>query len=288
MSKLTTNIPQYHSFFNPILAALKELGGSASLHELDDKVVEMMNFSDDALKVIHDTATGNETEIEYRLAWARTYLKIYGLINNSSRGVWALTEKADQVKKVDPEQVVRHVREQARASGKTATGKSEPLDEEKTEDPFWKAELYRILTKELAPSAFERLVQRLLRESGFVEVEVSGKTGDGGIDGKGIARIHGLMSFHVIFQCKRYQRVVGAGEIRDFRGAMVGRSDKGLFIATGSFTKDAKKEATRDGAPPIDLLDGDALADKLKELRLGIKTEIVEAVSIDSKFFEVI
>ncbi len=288
MSKQTTKIPQHHAFFNPILAALKTLGGSASLHELDDKVIEMMKFSDDALKVMHDSATGNESEIEYRLAWARTYLKKYGLINNSSRGVWALTEKADQVKEVDPEQVVRHVREQARASGKSASGKSEPIDEEKSVEPPWKAELYKILTKDLAPNAFERLVQRLLRESGFVEVEVSGKTGDGGIDGKGIARIHGLMSFHVIFQCKRYQGVVGAGEIRDFRGAMVGRSDKGLFITTGSFTKDAKKEATRDGAPPIDLIDGDGLAEKLKELRLGVKTEVVEAVSVDPKFFETI
>lgn len=288
MSKQTPKIPQPPAFFNPILAALKALGGSASLHELDDKVIEMMNFSSDALQVIHDSATGNKSEIEYRFAWARTYLKKYGLITNSSRGVWALTEKADQVKEVDPDQVVKHVREQNKASGRTATRKNEPLDEEKAVDPSWKAELYRILTKDLAPSAFERLVQRLLRESGFVEVEVSGKTGDGGIDGKGIARIHGLMSFHVIFQCKRYQGVIGAGEIRDFRGAMVGRSDKGLFITTGSFTKDAKKEATRDGAPPIDLLDGDALAEKLKELRLGVKTEVVEAVSVDPKFFETI
>src|SRR6185437_4864092 len=94
----------------------------------------------------------------------------------------------------------------------------------------WRAELYRVLTTDLAPAAFERLVQRLLRESGFVQVEVTGRSGDGGIDGKGIAKVHGLMSFHVVFQCKRYQGVVGAAEIRDFRGAMVGRADKGLFI----------------------------------------------------------
>jgi restriction system protein len=288
MSRKITKIPPYHSFFNPILVALKALGGSASLHELDDKVIEIMSFSEDALETVHDGTAGDQTEIEYRLGWARTYLKKYGLITNSSRGIWALSDKAEKVKEVDPEQVVRHVREERKGTGKATSGKSEPLDEEKTVDPPWKGELYRILTKDLAPSAFERLVQRLLRESGFVEVEVSGKTGDGGIDGKGIARIHGLMSFHVIFQCKRYQGVVGAGEIRDFRGAMVGRSDKGLFITTGSFTKDAKKEATRDGAPPIDLLDGDALAEKLKELQLGVKTEVVEAVSVDSKFFETI
>jgi restriction system protein len=109
----------------------------------------------------------------------------------------------------------------------------------------------------------------MLRESGFVHVEVTGRTGDGGIDGKGIARINGFMSFHVLFQCKRYKGSVTAGEIRDFRGAMVGRADKGLFISTGSFTPAAVKEATRDGAPPIDLVDGDELAEKLKELALG-------------------
>jgi restriction system protein len=125
-----------------------------------------------------------------------------------------------------------------------------------------------------------------LRESGFIHVEVTGRTGDGGIDGKGIARIHGFMSFHVLFQCKRYKGSVGAGEIRDFRGAMVGRADKGLFITTGSFTPAAVKEATRDGAPPIDLVDGDELAEKLKELALGVKTELGERIIIDAAWFE--
>lgn len=125
-----------------------------------------------------------------------------------------------------------------------------------------------------------------MRESGFIHVEVTGRTGDGGIDGKGIARIHGFMSFHVLFQCKRYKGSVGASEIRDFRGAMVGRADKGLFITTGSFTPAAVKEATRDGAPPIDLVDGDELAEKLKELALGVKTELVERVVIDAAWFE--
>ncbi len=143
-----------------------------------------------------------------------------------------------------------------------------------------------ILTKKLDPAAFERLTQRLLRESGFLQVEVTGRTGDGGIDGKGIARIHGFMSFHVYFQCKKYQGSVSAGAIRDFRGAMVGRADKGLFVTTGTFTPAAVEEATRDGAPPIDLVDGDDLADKLKELGLGIKTELVERATVDESWFE--
>jgi restriction system protein len=128
----------------------------------------------------------------------------------------------------------------------------------------------------MEPSAFERLVQRLLRESGFIQVEVTGQSGDGGVDGKGIMRLAGLLSFHVIFQCKRYQGSVNVSQVRDFRGAMVGRADKGLLITTGNFTKDAVREATRDGAPAIDLIDGDQLIDKLKELELGVRTEKIE------------
>lgn len=142
-----------------------------------------------------------------------------------------------------------------------------------------------MLTQEITPDAFERLIQRLLRESGFVHVEVTGTSGDGGIDGKGIARVSGMLSFHVIFQCKRYQGAVSASHVRDFRGAMVGRADKGLLITTGTFTRDAIKEATRDGAPPIDMIDGDQLADKLKELGLGIKTEVVEKVTVEKDWY---
>ena len=115
---------------------------------------------------------------------------------------------------------------------------------------------------------------------------MTGRTGDGGIDGRGIARVHGLMSFHVLFQCKRYQGSVGPSSIRDFRGAMVGRTDKGLFITTGTFTPAAVKEATRDGAPAIDLIDGKDLTDKLKELRLGVTTSLVEIVNVEDKWFE--
>ena len=134
--------------------------------------------------------------------------------------------------------------------------------------------------------AFERLVQRILRESGFTQVEVTGKSGDGGIDGKGIARINGFLSFHVLFQCKKYSGTVTPSLIRDFRGAMQGRADKGLFVTTGSFTREAIKEATRDGAPAIDLIDGEQLADRLKELGLGLKKKMIETVEIDYDWYD--
>ncbi len=289
---MNSRIPQYHSFFNPILQALKALGGSGSIKEINDKIIGTLDLTNEALEKLHNSEEGNETEIEYRLAWARTYLKKYGLIDNSSRGVWALTQKAESVHEVIPDEVVKTVREHSRqdrqSSGVVDQKGEEIVGQAETKEESWRVELHRVLTKELAPAAFERLVQRLLRESGFIQVEVTGRTGDGGVDGKGIARIHGLMSFHVVFQCKRYQGVVSSSEIRDFRGAMVGRSDKGLFITTGSFSRDAMKEATRDGAPPIDLLDGDQLSEKLKELRLGIKVERVEKVSVEPEWFKTI
>jgi restriction system protein len=140
----------------------------------------------------------------------------------------------------------------------------------------------------MPPDAFERLSQRLLRECGFTQVEVTGRAGDGGIDGKGVLRLGGLINFQVVFQCKRYSGTVSAGTIRDFRGAMIGRADKGLIISTGTFSRDARAEAVRDGAPAIDLVDGQELADLLKRYDLGIQTIMVEKVEVNAAWFTTI
>ncbi|MCE1239162.1 MAG: restriction endonuclease [Azonexaceae bacterium] len=279
-----TSLPTFDELMIPLLAALQELGGSGSIEEIYAKTVEIIGLPDEILLQLHDPEKSSQTEVAYRLAWARTYLRKYGLLENSSRGIWSLTEKAKSTPTIAPSEVVRFVR----SLDKQVIPRKRPSDEaarEFSEEESWKEKLSTVLTQQLNPTGFERLVQRILRESGFIHVEVTGRTGDGGIDGKGIARIHGFMSFHVLFQCKRYKGSVSAGEIRDFRGAMVGRADKGLFITTGSFTPAAIKEATRDGAPPIDLVDGDELAEKLKELGLGVKTELVERVDIDPNWF---
>ncbi len=284
-------MPTFDSLMNPLLEALFELGGSGSIDEIYEKVIEMQNIDDELASVPHNPEKSNLTEIGYRMAWARTYLKKYGFLENSTRGVWALTPLARDKKKVNPKDVVKKVREADKEASRKKLRKTsredaiELTDGTGVDSDSWQEDLYHLLTKEIAPDAFERLTQRLLRESGFVQVEVTGRTGDGGIDGKGIARIHGFMSFHVIFQCKKYQGSVSAGDIRDFRGAMVGRADKGLFITTGTFTPAAIKEATRDGAPPIDLVDGEQLAEKLKEFGLGIQTEMIEKVTVDKQWF---
>ncbi|MCA1728812.1 MAG: restriction endonuclease [Actinobacteria bacterium] len=286
------SVPTHDQLLNPTLKALHELGGSASTAELLEQIIEDLQPSREIVEQPHP-GKSNQTELEYRLAWTRTYLKKYGAIINSTRGVWALTPKGQNLKIVDPQTVVRFVREQSR---RKLQGRAEPteVDEGHTEQgtdeeetASWRETLMSTLL-DMQPDAFERLCQRLLRESGFIQVEVTGRSGDGGIDGHGLVRLAGLISFPVIFQCKRYRNTISSSVVRDFRGAMVGRADKGLIITTGSFTRDASAEATRDGAPPIDLIDGEQLIDKLKDLKLGITTRQVELVEVDTKWFSAI
>ncbi|MDJ0578416.1 restriction endonuclease [Crocosphaera sp.] len=277
-------VPTYDSMILPTLEALHTLGGSGTNKEIYEQVVQLLNIPDDILEISHGNTS--QSEVEYRLAWSRTYLKQYGLLENSSRGVWSLVSTPINLNDMDVKEIVRTVQDTYKStdiSPKTVNHITtlETLEEEELS---WHQQIHKKLLS-LEPSAFERLTQRLLRESGFIQVQVTGKSGDGGIDGVGIARINGFLSFHVLFQCKRYQGSVSASQIRDFRGAMQGRTDKGLFITTGRFTKDAIKEATRDGAPPIDLIDGEQLVQRLKELGLGVKITMIESIEVDLDWF---
>lgn len=276
--------------------ALKDLGGSATIQELDEKVIELEGVTE-AEQAFTMPRDENRTRVNYYLAWARTYLKRGEALNNSSRGVWALTEGGAAITGVDEtraiyDQVTLEERERARLKRLAAkgakssqTGEIEVLAEDGPDDEEdWKSALLSVLGK-MDPAAFERLAQRLLREAGFTKVEVRGKSGDGGIDGVGVLRVN-LVSFQVYFQCKRWKGSVGSKEIRDFRGALQGRADKGLFITTGHFTSQASDEATRDGAIAIDLIDGDRLCDLLKENRLGVETEMIEKIQIKSSWFD--
>ncbi len=280
-------VPSYDKLMIPVLNALINLGGSGTIEEINEKVYELENFSEEILQIPHKE-DGSQSEVDYRLAWARTYLKKFGLLENSARGVWNLTKSEIDTKQINTNEIVRYGKQ---PNNRNLNKKSQDkipiaeIEQEVEENLEWKDRLLNTLLT-ISPNAFEKLVQRLLRESGFVEVEVTGRSGDGGIDGKGIARMSGLLSFHVIFQCKRYKGSISPSQIRDFRGAKEGRADKGIFITTGNFTREARKEATRDGAPPIDLIDGELLCEKLKEFSLGVKTKIVEEIEIDAAFFD--
>jgi restriction system protein len=260
-------IPRFDELFNPTLEAIKKLGGSASISELNEEVTKQLHLSNDEIAKAHNERMA---ELEYRLAWARSYLKAYELLNNSERGIWVLTAKGKDVDIVDSRQVTSFVRGLRKSKSSKIAAKDagaiksvEIAEAEAVLEETWREELMAQLL-ELTPDAFERLCQRLLRESGFVEVKVTGRSGDGGIDGVGIVRLGGLLGFPILFQCKRYRGSVSPSIIRDFRGAMIGRADRGLVITTGTFSREAKLEASRDGAPPIDLIDGEQLLDKLK------------------------
>lgn len=272
---------KYDELFNPLLKALHQLGGSGTNSEIEEKMIEILGLSDEEVEDLH---RGNTTKLSYRTAWAKNYLKRFGLLENSDRAVWALTSEGRKIEEVDKKNVKKLVKTLDDSKKKTTEEENDEEINNDLKDLNWEEELISVL-KSLTPDAFERLSQRLLRELGFSNVEVTGKSGDGGIDGVGVIKIGGVLSFHVVFQCKRYEKPVSSPAIRDFRGAMIGRADKGLFITTASFTRDAKAEAQRDGAPPIDLVDGNEFARKLKELGLGVSLEIVEKVKINKYWF---
>ena len=275
------------------IKALKALGGSATIQELDEKVIDLEGVTEAEQAFMMPRGQGqSRTRVTYYLAWARTYLKRGNALENSSRGVWTLTESGAAIDGLDEtgaiyEQVTQEERERVRAKRKvTKTVKPDivdPTDEHPEED--WKSSLLAVLGA-MPPNAFERLSQRLLREAGFTKVEVRGKSGDGGIDGVGVLRVN-LVSFQIYFQCKSVGRGASVPRISGISaGRCRGRADKGLFITTGTFTSQASDEATRDGVIAIDLIDGDRLCDLLKENCLGVETEMIERVRIRSDWFE--
>ena len=284
------------------IEALKKIGGSGHINELDEKVIELEGLTEDeqSLPMSNDDP---RNRVNYYLAWARTFLKRGGAIENSARAVWSLTEQGSQITSIKEtkriyEKVNQEERDRAREKRQQKRNQKDhqeklDLSNEKTivasidGTPISESWIDRLLAvlKDMDPAAFERLAQRLLRVAGFTKVEVRGQSGDGGIDGVGILRVN-LVSFQIYFQCKRWKGSVGAKEIRDFRGALQGRADKGLFITTGTFTAQASDEATRDGAIAIDLIDGNRLCELLKEHRLGVDVEIVEQVVIDENWFD--
>lgn len=282
-----THVPNIPALLWPTLRGIRDIGGSGTIDEINDRVVELESFDEAQQAVLH--LDGPRTEIEYRLAWARTYLKGMGALVNSERGIWSVTETGREVAEADVPRLLRDyqlaLRNARLARRSKSSDPSADVDDGESDEPDWKERLLEALLA-LPPDRFEHLARRLLLEAGFTNARVTGRSGDGGIDGIGIYRLS-LVSFPVFFQCKRYRGSVRAGAVRDFRGAMAGRGERGLLITTGTFTADAKQEATRDGASPIDLIDGDRLCELLKEYRLGVRTELrqVEDVTVDAEFF---
>ncbi|WP_368641055.1 restriction endonuclease [Castellaniella ginsengisoli] len=277
---------QFVNWFGPLLDALRHLGGSGTPDEVTEQIAVAQSVSDD---VQNELTSSGQPRFKNQVAWARFYLTKEGLLGSSKRGVWNLTERGrattltyEQAHKIFRRWVaIFQDQRRAKAVNTTATEESGIEDAEALMTDFRTAALE--IMRNLPPAGFERLSQRLLREAGFTHVEVTGQSNDGGIDGHGILQVNPLVSFKVLFQCKRYANSVTPSIVRDFRGAMSGRADKGIIITTGTFTAEARREANRDGAPPIELVDSEKLIDMLEHLELGLRP--VTTYEIDEAFF---
>jgi restriction system protein len=280
--------PEFLRFCIPIVEVLRGLGGSGRPAEVTDFVIERMKIPEAEQEI---TNKNGGSRIRNQVAWARFYMVKAGLLSSSQHGVWGLTEKGRDAE-IDNDFVLklfRDVQQKFIAERKSRTVTEPTITEDDTDvDSIgvgvdYRAELLSTL-QSLPPEGFERVCQRLLRESGFQQVAVTGRTGDGGIDGHGILQINPLVSFKVLFQCKRYQGAVAVSAVRDFRGALQGRADKGIILTTGTFTTDAKREAIRDGATPIEIVDGDKLLEMFEKLKLGLRPK--EDYEVDQEFFD--
>jgi restriction system protein len=284
--------PQFIKYFPYVVSTLKDLGNSGTPSEVRELIAQKLNLSEDQL---NEQISSGASRFNNQVDWAKFYLAKAGYIDASKRGVWSLTEKGINAN-LTPKDALKVFQEvQKQFKGKASPDENNlvqeieetiaPTDTSPTIASDYRAELLEII-RSLSPSGFEKLCQRLLRESGFQQVEVTGRSGDGGIDGKGLLQINRLLSMQVVFQSKRYQAntSVNVSQIRDLRGAMAGRSDKGIFITTSTFTADARKEALREGVPPIELVDGQKLVAMFEELELGLMPKKI--YEVDRKFFE--
>ncbi len=269
----------------PIIVAMRELGGSARNTEIEQKVIEIENYSNEVIAVLHTNL--RQTKLQYRLAWGRTRLKNIGALESRDTALWVLTDKGwkinesnllSEYKKFRTSEAV--LRNQGREVSDIA---SDDEDVVVVGEP-WIDEMLDLM-KSLSPAGFENLCKRILREHGFEDLQLTGGSNDKGIDGRGTLKM-GLLSWDVIFQCKRYADKVSSPDMQRFKGTMTGRNEKGLFITTGTFTKEAVNEAKRDGTRPIDLIDGEALCRLMKEKKLGLKVVTKEDVTVEKEFFD--
>jgi restriction system protein len=278
---------QFVAYFGPLLNALRGLGGSGTPDEAVERIASDLCVPD---QVQNELLPSGGSRFQNQVAWARFYLAKEGLVDSSRRGVWSLTERG-RATVLAPQQSreiflkwVKFFQSERRAKSDSQEAASVEIVEDAAGSPTDHRSDVIELLKALPAAGFERLSQRLLREAGFTHVVVTGRSGDEGIDGYGTLQINALVSFKVLFQCKRYRKSVSPSHVRDFRGAMAGRADKGIIITTGTFTAEARREAQRDGVPPIELIDGEKLVEMLEKLELGLKP--VAAYRIDESFFE--
>jgi restriction system protein len=271
----------YLRFFGPILEVLRDLGGSARSAQVKDLVTDRINITDaERAEVLKNGVSRVGNQID----WARFYLAKTGYLDSSKRGVWALTEKGRSIRLSadNVREIVRQVNDTGTVESK-AEKSSKVIDETPSHQTDHRASLLQTI-KTLPPRGFEELCRYLLLESGFEEVSVTGRSGDGGIDGHGVLRVSKLVSMKVLFQCKRYAESVGPSVVRDFRGSLAGRAEKGIILTTGYFSSAAEQEARREGVVPVELVDGERLVELFEEMEIGLKNPR-SVYDVDDEFF---
>lgn len=275
--------PEFLKYINPVLTTLQANGGAGNSSNVIEQVIEKLSITDEELE---ETTSNGQSRIRNQIQWARFYLFKAGLIDNTQRGLWRLSNEGLE-KKLSNEDVYtlfKGVQESVKKSPVVTPKKTEvKFEETTTEDEEHSVGLLNLI-QSLPASGFEKLCKRLLTEIGINDIFITGGSGDQGIDGKGLVKLNDVVSLNIVFQCKRYKETVSPHHVRDFRGAMQGRGEKGLIITTGRFTKEAKNEANRDGVTPIELIDGDRLVELFEKNQLGLKPVIV--FEIDYEFFK--
>lgn len=276
--------PEFLKYINPVLTTLQANGGAGESSDVIEQVIDKLGITEMELE---ETTSNGQSRIRNQIQWARFYLFKAGLLDNAQRGIWRLTNEGLD-RKLDNDGIYdlfKSVQDSVKKTPTSKPKKSEPiiLDNIPTEDEEHSIGLINLI-QNLSPSGFEKLCKRLLTEIGINEISITGGSGDQGIDGKGIVKLNDVVSLNIVFQCKRYKETASPHHVRDFRGAMQGRGEKGLIITTGRFTKEAKNEANRDGVTPIELIDGDRLIELFEKYRLGLKPVIV--YEIDHDFFK--
>jgi restriction system protein len=270
-----------------VLNALRALDGSGKPKEVSQWIAKKFSLSDQILEAM--TRTG-VPRFYNQVAWARQYLVWEGLLDSSKRGTWSLTKEGENTY-LDENSSKAILTTWVKANSSQKAKQSETNDIVSTDaieavpsiiDVARAALLNRLKT--VTPEGFERLMKYVVREMGFESVENTQFVKDHGIDGYGTLRVNEFITFRVIFQCKRYSKTpVSRAEVGDFRSAMIGRADKGIIFTTGRFSEDAKREANREWAPPIELCDGEKLVDLLERYQIGIIP--VSTFEINEEFF---
>ena len=275
--------PEFLKYINPVLKTLQANGGAGNSSNLVEQIIEDLNITDEELE---EVTSNGQSRIRNQIQWARFYLFKAGIIDNSQRGIWRLTNEGLEKSLSDDDVYLlfKGVQESVKKSPTEKPKKIElKFEDSATEDEEHSIGLLNLI-QSLPASGFEKLCKRLLTEIGINDITITGGSGDQGIDGKGIVKLNDVVSLNIVFQCKRYKETVSPHHVRDFRGAMQGRGEKGLIITTGRFTKEAKNEANRDGVTPIELIDGDRLVELFEKHNLGLKPVVV--FEIDFEFFK--